>query len=109
MRRGLMRVGAVVLGLSLASVVAAEEQRRSDRVLQGVVTGLLGGPQQPAEAAYVAQERERLASFLQSGEYATSRQGETVDMMVLGIPLTRSEHVYTAKPIPPSQTTYPQR
>ena len=36
----------------------------------------------------------------------TSRQGEPIDLMVLGVPLTHREHVYTAKPIPPSQTSY---
>jgi len=45
-------------------------------------------------------------SLLQRGEYVTSRQGEPIDLMVYGIPLTRVEHVYTAKPIPPSQTSY---
>ena len=86
----------------------AEDQKRSDRVINGVITGLLGGPQQAPDAAFTAQERDRLVSMLQSGEYATSRQGEAVDMMVFGIPLTRVEHVYTAKPIPPSQTSYRQ-
>jgi len=44
-------------------------------------------------------------SLLQSGEDMTSRQGELIDLMVYGIPRTRVEHVYTAKPIPPSQTS----
>ena len=35
----------------------------------------------------------------------TSRQGEPIDLMVLGIPLTHRQHVYTATPIPPSQTS----
>ena len=104
----------MVLGLSLvllgvqASVARAEEQRKSERIIGSVVTGLLGGAPQSPEATFTAQERDRLVSLLQSGEYVTSRQGETVDMMVYGIPLTRVEHVYTAKPIPPSQTGYRQ-
>lgn len=98
-------VGFTMALMSLhASVAQAEEkQKTSERVIGGVISGLLGGPQQPPDAAYTAQEQERLASLLQSGEYATSRQGESVDVIVLGIPLTRIEHVYTAKPIPPSR------
>ena len=105
-----MRWIVVGLGIGLAafhtSAARAEEERRtSERVLGSVISGILGGPQQPPEAAYTEQERERLVSLLQSGEYATSRQGESVDLMVFGIPLTRIEHVYTAKPIQPSQTS----
>lgn len=102
---------AVLLGLAVAGLAAhapmarAEEKTKtSDRIMGGVISGLLGGPQQPSDAAYAAQERERLASLLQSGDYVTSRQGEPIDTVVLGIPLTRVEHVYTAKPIPPSDT-----
>ena len=100
-------IGFAVGLLSLPLAVARAEDRREtgDRVLEGVITGLLGTPQQSPNAAYTAQERERLVSLLQSGEYATSRQGETIDLMVFGVPLTRVEHVYTAKPIRPSQTS----
>ena len=99
---GLLSV--VVMAWPVSHVRAEEKRRASERVLEGVVSGLLGTPQQSTDAVYTAQERDRLISLLQSGDYATSRQGETIDMMVYGIPLTRIEHVYTAKPIPPSQT-----
>jgi hypothetical protein len=66
---------------------------------------LLGSPQPASDAAYTAQERERLAGLLASGEYATSRQGEPIDLVVLGIPLTRNDHVYTAKPVQPSRSS----
>ena len=115
-REGVMRWMAVVVtlvGLSLAAgaALADDEQKAStgERVLGGVISGLLGGPQQPPDAAYAAQERERLASLLQAGDYATSRQGETVDLFVLGIPLTRRDHVYSANPIPPSQVPAPRQ
>lgn len=100
-------VGVAMALMNLhASVAQAEEKpKTSERVIGGVISGLLGGPQQPPDAAYTVQEQERLASLLQGGEYATSRQGESVDVMVLGIPLTRIEHVYTAKPIPPSRAS----
>ena len=100
-------VAAVAVSCWTGTAFAAddEKQSRSERVLSGVVTGLLGGPQQNPDAAYTAQERERLASLLAGGEYATSRQGEPIDTVVLGIPLTRAEHVYSAKPIPPSRTS----
>ena len=97
--------GLVVVIVGHIGVAMAEDRRETgDRVLQGVVSGLLGGPQPPADAAYLSQERERLAALLQGGEYVTSRQGEPVDLMVLGIPLTHRDHVYTAKPIPPSSS-----
>ncbi len=101
-----MVLGLCAVGLSLHLVVANadEEPSTGERILGGVLSGLLGGPQQPRDAAYLAEQRERLVSLLQSGEYATSRQGEPVDLMILGVPLTRADHVYTAKPVPPSQT-----
>lgn len=91
--------------LILPVTVVAEEQKRStkDQLIGGVVSGLLGQPQPSPDAAYLAQERDRLVSMLQSGGYATTRQGEPVDVVAAGIPLTRTEHVYTAKPVPPSQ------
>jgi len=85
-------------------VVAGPEARAGDeekRIMGGVLSGLLG---QPPEATYTEQERDRLVSLLQSGEYVTSRQGEPVDLMVYGVPLTHRDHVYSARPIPPSQT-----
>ena len=98
-----------VLVMSQTSVAQAEDERRTgERVIGGVISGLLGGPQPMPDAAYAAQERERLASMLQGGEYVTSRQGEPVDLVVAGVPLTRTDHVYTAKPIPPSHTYAPQ-
>lgn len=109
MRRGtLLAVGVLVLGIAAA---ARAEQKRSEQVLNSVVGGLLGVPQQAApspDAVYSAQERDLLASLLQSGEYATARQGEPIDRVVYGVPLTRAEHVYTAKPIPASQTGFRQ-
>ena len=38
----------------------------------------------------------------------TSRQGEPVDLIVYGVPLTQKDHVYSARPVPPSKTTYGQ-
>lgn len=92
----------MVIGAYAAPVQADEETKRA---VSGVISGLLGQSQQPS---YTAQERERLISLLQSGEYATSRQGEPVDLMVYGVPLTHADHVYTAKPIRPSATTADQ-
>lgn len=86
-----------------ASMTAHAEEETEDRLLKGVISGLLGQPQPPSDAAYMTQERERLVSLLQSGEYASSRQGEPVDLLILGIPFTHASHVYTAKPIPPSR------
>ena len=99
----------MLVSLQMSSARAEEERKTktSERVLGGVLSGLLGQPQSP-DAAYTAQERDRLVSLLQSGEYVTSRQGESVDVMVFGIPLTHTDHVYTARPIPPSQTSYRQ-
>ena len=100
-----MRMGTGIVLIAVAATAVRAEERKSERVLSGVITGLLGGPQSSPDAAYTAQERDRLASLLQSGEYVTSRQGEPVDLMVYGVPLTRTEHVYTARPIPTSQTS----
>ena len=98
-------VSAVVFSLFMAVARAEDEKSgRSERVLGGVISGLLGQPQQPG-AAYTAQERERLVSLLQGGEYVTSRQGEPIDLVVFGVPLTHIDHVYTAKPVPPSRTS----
>ncbi len=103
-----MRTVIVWLCVGLVSVLRASagraEERKSDRILEGVVSGLLGVPQQSPEATYTAQERDRLISLLASGQYATSRQGEPVDLMVYGVPLTQADHVYSARPIQPSQT-----
>ena len=100
MRWTMIGVGMLLVAGSAVGVGA--EERKSDRVIEGVLSGLLGTPQQSPESTYTAQERDRLVSLLQSGQYVTSRQGETIDMMVYGVPLTRVEHVYTAKPIPPA-------
>ena len=107
MRRiGWVMIGAIVWGVCLPVARADDETKR---VVGGVISGLLGGTPQSPDAAYTAQERDRLVSLLQSGEYVTSRQGEPIDLMAYGIPLTRVEHVYTAKPVAPSHTNYPQR
>lgn len=105
-RMGYLAIGVVLCGLSIPAVCADDETKR---VVGGVLTGLLGGTPQSPDAAYTAQERDRLVSLLRGGEYVTSRQGEPIDLVAYGIPLTRAEHVYTAKPIPPSQTRLPQR
>ena len=102
MRWMLVVLSVVVIGWHAASVQADDETKR---VVGGVISGLLG---QPQESSYTAQERERLISLLQSGEYVTSRQGEPVDLMVYGVPLTHIDHVYTARPIRPSSTGAPQ-
>lgn len=99
-------LGVLIVGSSTLQAYA-EEQKRSERVLSGVISGLLG-TQAPPDAVYTEQERDRLAQLLESGEYVTSRQGEPVDMVVYGIPLTQAAHVYTAKPIPTSKTSYRQ-
>ncbi len=106
MRRMGIVIAVLAFGIGMVGA-AAEEERRGDRVLDGVLSGLLGQPQQPADAMYSAKERERLASLLQSGEYVTSRQGEPVDLVVFGIPLTQTDHVYTAHPVRPSSTGTP--
>ena len=82
---------------------AEEEQGTGERILGGVLSGLLGQPQQAPDAAYTAKEQARLVSMLQGGQYATSRQGEPVETVILGVPLTRASNVYTAKPITPSR------
>ena len=102
MRWILIGVSVVVLGWHAALLQADDD---TDRVVGGVLSGLLGEPQQPS---YTAQERDRLISLLQSGDYVTSRQGESVDLMVYGVPLTHADHVYTARPIRPSATGTPQ-
>jgi len=108
MRWMLVAFGILLLGGHALSAGAEEKRSKSERILGGVVSGLLGEQPQSSDAVYSAQERDRLVSMLQSGQYVTSRQGEPIDMVVYGIPLTRTDHVYTAKPIPPSQTSYQQ-
>lgn len=95
---------AVIMSVHVPGARAEEKAKTSDRIVGGVISGLLGGSQPAPDVAYAAQERERLASLLQSGDYVTSRQGEPIELVVLGVPLTRADHVYTAKPIPPSQS-----
>src|SRR3989338_10434203 len=102
MRWMLIGLSLVAIGWPAVSVRADEETKR---VVGGVISGLLGQPQQPS---YTAQERDRLISLLQSGEYVTSRQCEPVDLMAYGVPLTHMDHVYTARPIRPSATGVPQ-
>ena len=104
MRRMLVAIGLVCMCWPMT---AAQAGRDEDQVVQGVISGLLGVPPQPTSASYTAQEKERLVTMLQSGEYVTSRQGEPVDAMVYGIPLTHTDHVYTARPIRPSQAYQP--
>ena len=101
MRWAVIGLAVVMGGLVVPSAHARDE--RSNQVINGVLDGLLGGPQQSPNEVYTAQQRDRLASMLLSGEYVTSRQSEPVDMMVYGVPLTHVSHVYTARPIPPTQ------
>lgn len=96
----------VVACLGMAGPVRAGEDE--DRVVGGILSGLLGQPQNQ-DATYVAEQRERLLQALSSGEYATSRQGEPIDEWVLGIPLTHKDHVYRAQPAKPSQVYTPQK
>ena len=103
MRSIMIGLGIVVVGLSMSAARAEDRRETSDKVLTSVMSGLLGVPQESPTAAYTAQEQARLAQLLQSGQYVTTRQGEPVDTIVYGVPLTRVEHVYTARPIPPSQ------
>ena len=104
MRWMVVGVSAALVSLLLQAVAHAEDRRETgDKVLNNVLSGLLGsqGP------SYTEQERDRLVSMLQSGDYTTSRQGEPIDVIAYGIPLTHRDHVYTAKPIPPSRTSQP--
>jgi len=103
MRRLAVGFIAVLMAMCAWSGAHAEDQRNTeDQLIGGIISGLLGQPQS-SKPTYTAQERDRLVSLLQSGDYVTSRQGEMVDMMVYGIPLTHRDHVYSATPIPPSQ------
>ena len=102
MRRIGFWLAVIVLGLQAPPVRADDE---SKRIFGGVVSGLLGDSEQAPDAVYVARERNRLATYLQSGEYATSRQGEIIDMVVFGVPLTHRDHIYVARPIAPSPFT----
>ena len=106
--RGLIVAAVVVLAAGAASAGAEEKRNTGEQVLGGVISGLLGQPPASPDAAYSAQERDRLVSLLADGEYATSRQGEVVDAFVAGVPLTHRDHVYSAKPVSPSQTTVPR-
>ena len=102
MRWWVVGVCGVACAVPMTIVRAEDKPRTGERVVNGVISGLLGTSQPAPDAAYAAQERERLVNVLQHGEYATSRQSEPIDLMILGVPLTRTEHVYSAKPIPPS-------
>ena len=103
MRRVLIAIGILCVCWPAGSAQAGKEEKEA---LQGVVSSLLGVPQVQS-GSYTAQEQERLVTMLQSGEYVTSRQGEPVDAMVYGLPLTHADHVYSARPIRPSQTYQP--
>ena len=105
MRGMLIVAGMLWLGVHAPAADAEEKRSTSERILGGVVSGLLGEQPQSPNAVYSAQERDRLVSMLQSGQYVTSRQGEPIDVVIYGVPLTRAEHVYTARPIPPSATS----
>ena len=102
-RAALCGVIIVALGIGMTAAWAEDDQGTGERILSGVFSGLLGGPQQAPDAAYIAKEQARLVSMLQNGQYATSRQGEPIDTVILGVPLTRTSNVYTATPITPSR------
>ena len=96
----------IVAGMLVACVcrpMAAEAGQKEQEQVLGVVSGLLGVPPQTREVTYTAEQKERLVSLLLGGQYVTSRQGEPVDLMVYGVPLTKVEHVYSARPIPTAQ------
>ena len=107
MRWMLAMFGLVAISWQAPVAHAGEDKEKTQQVLGGVISGLLGGSSQSPDAVYTAKGREQLASFLQSGDYATTRQGESIDVVVLGIPLTRSNHVYTATPVTPASTQQP--
>ena len=107
MRVTVLVIGGMLAMASLPPAVAASDE--SERMVTGVLGGLLGVPTQSPDASYTAQQRDRLVEMLQSGEYATSRQGEPVDMMLYGVPLTHVSHVYSARPIPPASNSPIQR
>ena len=94
-------IGFLAVCLPVGLGYAEEKRRVGDQVLEGVLSGVLGTP--PSTVNYTTQERDRLVSLLQSGEYVTSRQGEPIDTVAYGVPLTGTAHVYTARPIPPSR------
>ena len=97
---------AILIAMGLAMFVAVPSGFADDetkRAVVGVVSGLLGVPQQSTEATYTTEQKDRLVSLLLSGQYVTTRQGEPVDLMVYGVPLTKPEHVYTARPIPTAE------
>ena len=92
---------AMVVGLSLPASAGQDEER----LIGNLLTGLTGT--QPASGATTssAATRDQLVVMLSSGEYVTSRQGEPVDAMVAGVPLTHKDHVYVARPIAPAPTS----
>lgn len=102
--RRLAALGILILSFATPALAADKDKE----VVGGIISGLLGGPAQTPGQAYTAQERDRLVSLLASGDYVTSRQGEPVDLIVYGVPLTQKDHVYSARPVQPSKTTYGQ-
>ena len=100
MVKGLLAV-AILVGLSRPVSAGQEEER----LIGNLLSGLTGT--QPASGATTsnAAARDQLVVMLSSGEYVTSRQGEPVDAMVAGVPLTHKDHVYVARPIAPAPTS----
>ena len=103
--RWTVMVMAVTMGGLLATPMAHARSEQTDQVIGGVLNGLLGTSAQAPDQVYTAQQRDRLVSMLQGGEYVTSRQSEPIDAMVYGVPLTHVSHVYSARSIPPTQMT----
>ena len=98
-RQGLL-VAVTVVGLSMPAYAGEDE----NRLIGNLLTGLTG-TQQSSDATSSAQAREQLVAMLSSGEYVTSRQGEPVDAVVSGVPLTHRDHVYVARPIQSAPTS----
>ena len=90
----------IVVGLARPASAGEDE----NRLIGNLLTGLTGA-QQSSDATSNAQAREQLVSLLSSGDYVTSRQGEPVDTVVAGVPLTQKDHVYVARPIQSAPTS----
>ena len=93
-------VGFIVVGLARPASAGEDE----NRLIGNLLTGLTG-TQQSSDATSSVQAREQLVLMLSSGEYVTSRQGEPVDTVVAGVPLTHRDHVYVARPIQSAPTS----
>ena len=91
---------AIVAGLARPACAGEDE----NRLIGNLLTGLTNAQPASGGSAPTTKEREQLALMLSSGEYVTSRQGEPIDAIVAGVPLTQKDHVYIARPVPPAPT-----